>query len=453
MNKLDVAACRELIKKELFTPSPGKSQNAENALGSIGVELESFSNTVNSNGVFPAPLVGRNSLANALIELSENCSIEKKSQHQQPLSAADSIVDKIIYPNSDYIRFEPGGQIEIITAPCSDMRTLQINLESMQEKLNGVSHNTDIQFIQYGTHPWFAVEEIGLLLNFPRYRALAEYFDSIGPYGKKMMLQTCSTHINLDLGSNEVVQVKRIVLANLLVPFATALFANSSVIEGKDSGHKSFRSFLWQQLDPLRTGIMPLGDIALDWDKEKLVDAYLNLALKAPIIYIEDIPDIVFPTSHTFEYWLSNPIHGISPDISHLRNHLSLLFPSVRLKGHIEIRTLDAPPQEWQMLPILFYTGLLYSEKYLDKAIELLLPVATEIKELHVQSTMGFKSDLIFSLSQQLLEFSIQGYSGLEDSLKNGVSESQMVEYSEKFTQKRKSFADEMSNSFLRPSH
>lgn len=96
--------------------------------------------------------------------------------------------------------------------------------------------------------------------------------------------------------------------------------------------------------------------------------------MKAPILHIRALGDRVFPVDFTFDSWLKNPIAGLSPSWDDLENHLSLLYPEVRIKGFLEIRTADALPREWQLVPAFFYTGLLYSDDSLEKVLELLLP-------------------------------------------------------------------------------
>ena len=305
----------------------------------------------------------------------------------------------------------------------------------------GVAHH-QVHFAQFGTNPWFAVGEIGNQLSKPRYRALEDYFDRLGPYGKQMMLQTGSLHINMDLGASRTTAIKRIVAANLLVPFVTAIFAHSPIIGGNNTGHKAYRSFLWQHLDVARTGILPIWNRAHPLDFNALLDAYLDLALSAPVIYIPTLDNRVFSKEVTMEYWMANGVEGLWPGLPDFENHVSLLFPEVRLKGYLEIRSVDAPPKGWEMVPVCFYCGVLYSDSHLDQVLELLLPLASRIPALFETATFGFDSEELFILSRQLVLLALDGFDQLPGSFKNESHQQQFISFYEQFTSQRRTFAD-----------
>ena len=446
-------SCRSYIEERLFEPVT-YSDEILGQTGRIGIELEIFSCQTDKNskkGVKPIPLFGKEgSLINALLSASKSFGgIAKVWNPDNRIKGYPAQVEQIKFPDGDSFLFEPGGQIEISTALCNNMQELQAHLTSKQEILKIVTQNSGFHFAQFGTNPWFDVNEIKNQLHKPRYHALEKYFDNIGQYGKQMMLQTGSLHINLDLGHDPATRVKRIVAANLLVPFVTAMFANSSIVEGKKSGYKSYRSFIWQQLDARRTGILAMDKISKTMDKDDLIDVYLEFALKAPLIYIDELGDCELPDYFTLEYWIANPIQGIKPDSSHLANHFSLLFPEVRLKGYLEIRSVDAPPVNWQWVPVMFYTGLLYSNTSLEQVLELLLPFSSCINEFHREATYGLLSDEIFDISKKLMTLAIDGFSGLPDDFKKEQHVSELIRFFDKYTNQRRTFADDNPEQFL----
>jgi glutamate--cysteine ligase len=420
---------RHYLDGKLFTPPIGIDKEL------IGIELESFAH--NSKTKQPAQIFeGKECITRSIIDASDDFFGERHTSNY-----GNEIITKINFNDGDKISFEPGGQIEIITKPCSNFIELNNHLKSKQDLLDKVAKETNTSFIQYGTNPWYSPKEIGQQLKLDRYESMFKYFEGISPYGKQMMLQTCSMHVNLDLGIDELTKIKRYVAANLLAPFTTAIFANSSIIEGKTTKYQSYRNLIWQHLDPLRTGILPLEKIIKTWNKEDVIDAYLDFALSAPIIYTKDSSGQVFPSNQNMNNWLSNPINGRSPDYLDYDQHLSLLFPSVRLKGYLEIRSLDAPPLEWQLVPAIFYSGLLYSNEFLDKTIDLLLPTLKELPKNQAESLHGLESDHIYSISKKLMKFAIDGFSSLPETLKDENSLNQLIAFAEQFTFQRKTFA------------
>lgn len=453
--KLTREICHRFIEEKLFEPRPLAMPNEnDGTVGCIGIELEVFPYALDvesESGFKPVRLYGEGiALAQILARTSEQFGGIVKYSDPDPLhNDYVSQIEKIEFADGDCFLFEPGGQVEISTAPCTSMDALEAHLKSKQDILSVVTQKDHIHFDQFGTNPWFHAHEIGNQLHKPRYQALERYFDGISPYGKQMMLQTCALHINLDLGVEQTTRLKRIIAANLLVPFVTALFAHSGIIEGRVNGLKSYRSFLWQHLDPARTGILPLEKVSKSLSKKDLIDAYLEFALQAPVMYIKESGGRVYPKHYTLDYWMDHSIDGIWPTTSHLENHISLLFPEVRLKGYLEVRSVDAPPPEWQMVPVFFYAGLLYADEYLDKTLEMLLPLTSRTNALFADATYGLASDEIFSISKNLMRLAIDGFSSLPDEFRSEQHTNHLIAFFERFTLHRKTFADETLEKFM----
>ncbi len=424
--------CRDFIKRALFEPKASPIDTGSPGL--VGVELETFPvgfADAEKTSARPVPL---SQCVAALIEVLKDYPMDRDWEKGAP--------SEITLPNGASFQYEPGGQLEVVTHPCQSLPELIDRLGFLREILDQITEKHQIHFAQLGTNPWFDPAQIGLQLDKPRYRALQEYFSQIGPFGIQMMRQTCSLHVNLDLGIGEETQVKRFLAANLLVPFATAIFANSGILGGKPTGHKSHRSFIWQQLDPKRSGILSIKKPSGLPGKDALVEAYLDFALQAPIIHIKELGDRVFPRDFTLDYWLKNPIEGISPSLDDLENHLSMLYPEVRPKGFLEIRTADALPGEWQLVPAFFYAGLLYSDSSLEKTLDLLLPLAPKIENLYRQSPFGLESDRIFGFSKKLMHLALEGLSDLPREFVGAIPIKNLQAFHERFTAQRKTVAD-----------
>ncbi|HSF55505.1 MAG TPA: glutamate-cysteine ligase family protein [Algoriphagus sp.] len=442
--KLSLEICRDYIKKELFEPV-FHTEISPNDPGLIGIELEVFPVRFSESDItkaFPVPLLGKPfSLFEELVNSSANFGGILKSGEK-------NIISDIEFPNGNSFQFEPGGQVEIATAPCNSLPELTFKLQFCQDILDSISEKTGVSFAQIGTNPWFDTDQIGLQLDKPRYRALQKYFSGIGPFGIQMMRQTCSIHVNLDLGNAQETRVKRMVAANLLVPFATAIFANSGIIQGKVMERKSHRSYLWQNLDASRSGILGLGKSSRFPNLENLIDSYLDFAIKAPIIHVKSLGDRVFPESFTWKYWMQNPIEEISPTLDDFENHLSLLYPEVRPKGFLEIRTADALPKEWQLVPAFFYAGLLYSDDSLNKTIELLFPLANDIERLYREASFGFESERVLRISNQLMNIALESLSALPKEFVGEKAAGNLNAFFEKFTIQGKTVADETISRF-----
>lgn len=431
--------CREYISQQLLNQTTNNN--------TVGVELELFpykKSGHENNKLSPVFLNDKDeSIAKMLYKVSKNFGGIATFRNPVPSRKnATTFYDKIEFSNNNQILFEPGGQVEIRTTPCQSVDDLENHILFTQQVLNDTSKKNQFSFGQAGLNPIKNLLSRGTQIQQPRYIALEKYLDNIGPYGRQMMLQTCSMHINLDLSNDKTIQAKRVVAANLLVPFVTALFANSPFKTKQGSDYKSYRSFVWQQLDNTRTGILPIHKLENFLTHKHVVDLYLSMALHAPLIYIPELGEKILPAHLNMKYWLTNPINGISPQKRHFENHLSLLYPEVRLKGYLELRTVDSPPVNWQLVPIVFYLGLLYNNLQLDKSLSLLFPLSHKINSLFQQSPFGFESDEIFIVAKKLMQLSIDGASNLPERLINKKHINQLIDYFEKYTSQRKSFSD-----------
>jgi glutamate--cysteine ligase len=429
------------IESELF----GIRNNINNKNDyKIGAELEIFTFKKKTEGeIDPVQLYkGEDPLIIPLIKISEKYGGITAFKYDEANTTKDvSIADKIVFPDKSSIFFEPGGQIEISTTPCLTLKDLEHQLKFHQNILKEVSELSGIYFHQSGINP-ISIDKLSNQFKKQRYTALESYLNNISPYGREMMLKTCSMHINMDSGISEDTKFKRIVGANLLIPYATAIFANSYVRKNDVKPIKSYRSKIWQSLDETRTGILPLSKVLQSMSIKDLIDTYYNFIIKAPLIYNVDLGQKVLSKTMTLKHWMQNEINGIYPNIAHLKNHISLLFPEVRLKGYIELRSIDSPPLDWQMLPICFYAGLLYDSLSLDKTIQLLKPNYPNYDNLYKQSCYGMESKEIRETSQELMKISIEGYSRLPQSLKSGNPIKKLESFYDQFVSQGKTFAD-----------
>ena len=201
-----------------------------------------------------------------------------------------------------------------------------------------------------------------------RYKIMTDYMPKVGQYGLDMMYRTCTVQTNLDF-SSEADMVKKLRVSIALQPVATALFANSPFTEGKPNGFLSFRSEIWRDTDNARSGMLP-------WVFEDGMgfERWVDYALDVPMYFVkrgDSYIDVAGSSFRAFFEGRNNSLPGERPTLSDWANHLSTIFPEVRLKRYLEMRGADGVP--WGRLPALpaFWVGLLYDDESLNAAWDL----------------------------------------------------------------------------------
>jgi len=183
-----------------------------------------------------------------------------------------------------------------------------------------------------------------------------------------MMFRTCTVQTNLDF-SSEADMVKKLRVSLALQPVATALFANSPFTEGKPNGLLSFRSEIWRDTDNARSGMLPWA-----FESGMGFERWVDYALDVPMYFVkrdEEYIDVAGSSFRDFFQGKNPHLPGERPTLSDWANHLSTIFPEVRLKRYLEMRGADGGP--WGRLPALpaFWVGLLYDDVSLDAAWDL----------------------------------------------------------------------------------
>ena len=426
---LSVKTAREYLIAHHFTPSTRSLSSSSPGL--IGIELETYPYQKIGNTIHPLE---------DLDELFET--IRRTIADPRKIDKVDVISKKFFYDNKDSIQFEPGGQTELITGPVNTLTEVSERIKSLKQHVKEAAKPLNVHFGQHGMQPWFQKSEIDLRIKNDRYQNLIRYFDRISPFGRRMMLESSSLQISLDLGKTPEQVAKRIVLANLLVPFTTALFANSPNDADKSSSFQSYRYYVWQNLDPLRSGTSYAKRFNKETTLPEIVDGYLELVLKAPVIRSGNSPEME-NRPIPFGVWLQNGIDDSFPDKADLKHHISFLFPDVRIRKFLEIRSLDVTPEGWEFVPICFYCGILYDDHSLEQALEIVCAQRDSMDGLLKQCVFGLQSDQLFALSKNLFRLAIEGYGRLPNQFKlNGDPKDRFEEYFHQFTLRRKTFSD-----------
>jgi len=285
-----------------------------------------------------------------------------------------------------YISFEPGGQIEISTAPKPTASDGIDSTQSLVKTLRAAMSNAGIELLARGVDPFNAIDAVPLQLQRERYTGMTRYFDSIGPSGVQMMRQTAALQINLERGEDPKSRWR---LLNSLAPIVVALFANSRQYARKPTGWASYRAHLWRTLDPSRTGII--------YDEASHVERYLRFALDAIAMRGGG------PGYRAFREWIAEP--AINRD--DWLFHLSTLFPEVRPKEFFELRSADTIEPDALAAPVVFVTGLVYDDECARRASELI--GAPSEKLLERAGRLGLADPEIRRIASRLVVLALEG--------------------------------------------
>jgi len=358
---LDPSSLHEQVDKLFFPEDKGE----ENTVG-FELELWPFRATEHN----PAELVRFfDERGTGLIELL------RASEHIIPdmTYVPKEGAHKFVFDHGGALTFEPGGQLEYSGAPKSTLAEGIADFTGVIEQLRCALKPHGIWFFHSGLNPWYTIDEVGLLLDHPRYIHMNNFFQAVGPYGQRMMRLSTSLQVNLDVGNPATAQ-RRWLAANLLAPIFTALFGNSPFIERKATGAYSYRSIIWQNLDPTRTGFHT-GLTAPDYQPCPVAQ-YRDFGLSARVMRLPDPSgELGFDgTFMDFQTWLEQGHNGYYPTEEDWVYHLSTLFPEVRARGFFEIRFLDAQSKVWCAVPGILLTGLLYNAEATERVIDLMSP-------------------------------------------------------------------------------
>ena len=262
------------------------------------------------------------------------------------------------------ITLEPGGQIELSGAPLRTARETCREFNAHVDLVNEVSERFGIVWLGLGADPVHAVPEIPVMPK-QRYDIMRAYMPTRGELGLEMMHATATVQANYDY-SDERDMAAKMKMAMGIAPIASALFSNSPVVAGRDSGFVSRRVAVWRDTDPDRCGLLEFV-----FDPGFGYRDYLEWALDVPMYFVVRGGRYVSAEGITFRQFMARGLHGEHATIADWDLHLTTLFPEVRLKQIIEVRSADSVPRDWICaLPVL-YKGLLYDAQACAEATAL----------------------------------------------------------------------------------
>lgn len=275
------------------------------------------------------------------------------------------------------ISLEPAGQFELSGAPLDNLHETCAEAGRHLKQVKAVGDQLGVGFLGLGMWHDKTRAELPIMPK-GRYKIMLSHMPRVGNLGLDMMLRTCTIQVNLDYAS-EADMAKKFRVGLALQPLATALFANSPFTEGKPNGFLSFRSHIWSDTDPARTGMLPFV-----FEDGFGYERYTDYALDVPMYFVYRDGAYIDAAGQSFRDFLQGKLPaypGQKPTIDDWADHLSTAFPEVRMKQFLEMRGADGG--RWGRICALpaFWVGLLYDEAALDAAWELVKDWSMEERE------------------------------------------------------------------------
>ena len=265
----------------------------------------------------------------------------------------------------DTITLEPGSQIELSIQPEKTVFDLKNKIERLNSIIKLALPN-DTTLLEYGVSPYSTSKSINLIPK-RRYKLMAVYLWGI--LSDVMMRETSGIQCGIDFSSEEDA-VRKYKLANKLSPFMTAMFANSPIRGGVNTGYKSFRALSWLNTDNDRCGFY--GKISEEYSFED----YIDRVMKTPMIFVQrDGIPINFNGNITFEEFIEEGYEGLSAKIEDYELQANLCFPEVRMRNFLEIRNHDCVSGDLKYSIPAIYKGIMYDEDALKETEDLLKPL------------------------------------------------------------------------------
>jgi glutamate--cysteine ligase len=379
----------------------------------IGVEHEKF--ILNKTTHKPLSYSGENGIKDILQHLSK--------LNWDPIFDDNGDTLIALKKGREAITLEPGGQLELSGAPLNNIHE---TCEETTNHLNALKHiGEKFNFIMLG----LGVEPNLRLEDFPwmpkqRYIIMKKYMQQVGSLGQHMMKRTCTSQVNIDYYSEEDMIDKFRLMLNLEA-FATSIFANSPFDQGKISKFKSLRSHFWHDTDPDRTGLLPFV-----FEKDFNFEKYTNYALNVPMYFIERDHKYINMTGYTFQNYLDGKLKNLKTEVTlkDWESHLTTLFPQVRLKQYLEVRSMDACNWDLICSQPAFWIGNLYVDEIKDKINEIVESWTNEDRKYLNNSVPKFGLQTNFK-NRKVLDFALEFF----ELSKKGLQKRNILSKNEEF--------------------
>lgn len=366
----------------------------------IGTEHEKFGFSLGDHG--PLPYEGDGPTVRKMLEGLTRFGWEEVLENGRPIA---------LKREGASVSLEPGGQFELSGAPLDSVHQTCAEVNGHLKEVKAVADEIGAGFLGLGFSPKWSLEETPMMPK-GRYGLMKAYMPKVGTLGHQMMFRSCTVQVNLDFDS-EATMVKMFRVALALQPVATALFANSPFADGKPNGFLSYRAHIWTDTDNNRTGMLPFV-----FEDGMSFERYVDYALDVPMYFVKRKGEFIDATGKSFRDFMDGKLSvvpGERPTMDDFDDHLSTIFPEVRLKTFLEMRGADGGP--WNRLCALpaFWTGILYDSASLDAAWDLVKDwSAAEREQLRIGAAKTalktpFRNTTLQDIAKQVLAISRAG--------------------------------------------
>lgn len=266
------------------------------------------------------------------------------------------------------VTLEPGGQFELSGAPLETIHQTCNETSAHLRMAKEIGEELDVGFLGLGYHPTLRREDVPVMPK-ARYGIMRAYMPKVGTMGLDMMLRTCTVQVNLDFASEQdMVEKFRISLA--LQPLATALFASSPLKESRPNGMRSLRSHVWTDTDDDRCGMLPFV-----FEEGMGFERWVDHVLDVPMYFVRRGGQYIDASGQSFRAFMKGELPALPgelPTLEDWQDHMTTLFPEVRLKTFLEMRGADGGPTSALCALPAFWVGLLYDESAQSDALDLI---------------------------------------------------------------------------------
>jgi len=386
----------------------------------LGTEHEKFGFT--TRDLRPLAYEGESSIRAMLEGLADQFGWLRVSEQGKLIALLDD--------NGASVTLEPGGQLELSGALLDTVHQTCDEVYTHLKQVKTIAEPLGIAFLGMGFQPKWERKDTQWMPK-GRYRIMRDYMAKRGNLGLDMMSRTCTVQVNLDFAS-EADMVKKFQVSLALQPIATALFANSPFVDGKPCGYVSYRSHVWEDTDPDRTGMLPFV-----FDSSMGFERYVDYMLDVPMYFVYRDGEYIDASGQSFRDFLNGTLPalpGERPVLQDWEDHLTTAFPEVRLKRYMEMRGADGGP--WRKLCALpaLWAGLLYDDAVLEAAWDLVRNWSMEERlQLRIDAPrLGLKAEIrnrsLQDIALEVLEMASAGLTGRNRLGASGENETGFLE-------------------------
>ena len=334
---------------ELLAPFEGACKPRER--WRIGTEAEKCGVYADGSSV---PFEGDRGISAVLAELA--------SLGWEPQREVDGGAILSLTRNDASITLEPGGQLELSGAPLRTIHETRAEMDAHLAEIRAIGDRLGIAWLGLGFHPFARRDELSWVPKL-RYGVMREYLPTRGSMGLDMMLRTCTVQANLDYASEDDA-MRKLRVSLRLSPIVAAMFANSPFVEKRATGERSHRTRVWLDVDPDRSGLLPF----LWGDSRAGFARYVEWVLDCPMFMLKRDGKIVRNTGQTFRAFMKDGFGGTRATHDDWITHVNSMFPEVRLKRTLEMRSADNQRGDLVCALPALWKGLLHDETALAKA-------------------------------------------------------------------------------------